>query len=155
MLSSGVQGMLASIAGTATAISSGTIAAGPVLFASSANAAAAPGVGFAASPTAGVGYDINVGLPALMYAGVVAFYWASTFVSFNVDPIFLKNSLRIVNPSSTVISFSDGINGAGMQTTAPANASDTGTKGSFAFDSGFIYICTSTNTWKRVAVATF
>lgn len=39
--------------------------------------------------------------------------------------------------------------------TAPANASDTGTTGEIRIVDGFIYICTATNTWKRVAIATW
>ena len=38
---------------------------------------------------------------------------------------------------------------------APANASATGTAGTVLTDSGFIYVCTATNTWKRVAIATW
>jgi len=37
----------------------------------------------------------------------------------------------------------------------PANASDTGTAGDVAWDANFIYICVATNTWKRVAIATW
>lgn len=40
-------------------------------------------------------------------------------------------------------------------TTAPANASATGTAGDIKWDSSYIYICTATNTWKRVAIATW
>lgn len=38
---------------------------------------------------------------------------------------------------------------------APASASATGTAGQIAYDSGFLYVCTATNTWKRVAIATW
>lgn len=51
MLASGVQGMLVSIAGTATAISSGAVAAGPVYFTD--GNAAAPGISFAGDHTTG------------------------------------------------------------------------------------------------------
>lgn len=37
----------------------------------------------------------------------------------------------------------------------PASASATGTTGDVAWDTGFIYVCTATNTWKRAAVATW
>jgi hypothetical protein len=37
----------------------------------------------------------------------------------------------------------------------PANAAAAGVAGSITWDSGFIYICTATNTWKRVAIATW
>jgi hypothetical protein len=38
---------------------------------------------------------------------------------------------------------------------APATASSTGTAGQIAYASGFIYVCTATDTWKRVAIATW
>ena len=46
--------------------------------------------------------------------------------------------------------------GAGAQIVpAPANASARGSAGEWAWDSGFIYVCTALNTWKRVAIATW
>lgn len=38
---------------------------------------------------------------------------------------------------------------------APASAAAAGTKGQMAFDTGFIYVCTALNTWKRIAIATW
>lgn len=37
----------------------------------------------------------------------------------------------------------------------PANATDTGTAGTITWDASFIYICISSNTWKRVAISTW
>lgn len=37
----------------------------------------------------------------------------------------------------------------------PANASAAGTAGEIAWDSGHLYVCVATNTWKRVAISTF
>lgn len=37
----------------------------------------------------------------------------------------------------------------------PATASSTGTTGQITWDSSFVYVCTSTNTWKRAAIATW
>lgn len=37
----------------------------------------------------------------------------------------------------------------------PASAAATGTTGQIEWDSGFVYVCTATNTWKRVAIATW
>lgn len=37
----------------------------------------------------------------------------------------------------------------------PASASAAGTVGTISWDSSFIYICVATNTWKRVAIATW
>lgn len=39
--------------------------------------------------------------------------------------------------------------------TAPASATATGTTGEIRIDANFIYICTATNTWKRVAISTW
>ena len=39
--------------------------------------------------------------------------------------------------------------------TTPASAAATGTIGTIAWDTGFLYICTGTDTWKRVAIATW
>jgi hypothetical protein len=40
-------------------------------------------------------------------------------------------------------------------TLIPASASATGSEGQIAWDSAFIYVCIATNTWKRVAIATW
>lgn len=37
----------------------------------------------------------------------------------------------------------------------PSSASDTGTVGTISWDASYIYICTATDTWKRVAIATW
>jgi len=42
-----------------------------------------------------------------------------------------------------------------MEGTAPASATATGTAGDLRYDSGYIYVCTATDTWKRVAIATW
>jgi hypothetical protein len=39
--------------------------------------------------------------------------------------------------------------------TAPANASDTGTLGEIRITADYIFICVTTNTWKRAAIATW
>jgi hypothetical protein len=38
---------------------------------------------------------------------------------------------------------------------APANASSTGTAGTVAYDSSYVYVCISSNTWKRAAISTW
>jgi hypothetical protein len=37
----------------------------------------------------------------------------------------------------------------------PASAADTGNAGDICWDSGYVYVCTATNTWKRAAIATW
>lgn len=43
----------------------------------------------------------------------------------------------------------------GEKVAAPSTAASTGTTGQWATDTGFFYSCTATNTWKRVAIATW
>ena len=40
-------------------------------------------------------------------------------------------------------------------TTVHASASATGTAGQIAYQSGFLYICVATDTWQRIAIATW
>lgn len=42
-----------------------------------------------------------------------------------------------------------------VATQTPASAAATGTTGTIAWDGSFLYVCTSTNAWKRVAIATW
>jgi len=42
-----------------------------------------------------------------------------------------------------------------VDTHTPSSASDTGTAGTVAWDSNYIYVCTAANTWKRAAIATW
>ena len=42
-----------------------------------------------------------------------------------------------------------------LTTETPASAAAAGTAGQIAWDTGFIYVCTATNTWERVAIATW
>jgi len=42
-----------------------------------------------------------------------------------------------------------------ISSTVPANASDTGTAGMLAYDADYLYVCVATDTWKRVAIATW
>ena len=37
----------------------------------------------------------------------------------------------------------------------PASATATGVKGSIEYDGSFLYVCVATNTWLRVAIATW
>jgi hypothetical protein len=42
-----------------------------------------------------------------------------------------------------------------VQTGTPASSSATGIAGAIEWDSSYLYVCTATNTWKRVAIATW
>jgi hypothetical protein len=39
--------------------------------------------------------------------------------------------------------------------TTPASATATGTVGTIAWDTNFVYVCVATNTWKRAALTTW
>lgn len=57
-----------------------------------------------------------------------------------------STSSRVVTPQILAQKFL-------TNTTVPASATATGRVGQFAYDSSFLYICTATNTWRRVAIA--
>ncbi len=77
----------------------------------------------------------------------------------------------LYNPATTILGFvSNGVeymrlDSTGLDITSdrirlrtaktPASAAATGAQGDIAWDASFIYICTATNTWKRVAIATW
>lgn len=42
-----------------------------------------------------------------------------------------------------------------VEEVTPASASAAGVKGLIVFDSNYIYVCIATDTWKRVAIATW
>jgi hypothetical protein len=58
----------------------------------------------------------------------------------------ITNSLQL-NGSANVLRI--------VNSQTPASASATGTAGTIAWDTSYIYVCTATNTWKRVAIATW
>ena len=66
------------------------------------------------------------------------------------------NALYIRNSSNTKLFTirDDGLLNYSV-TKTPSSASDTGTTGDIAWDSNYIYVCVATNTWKRVAIATW
>jgi len=61
--------------------------------------------------------------------------------------------------NSTAATFAGAVTIAGTVihtlSATPASASATGTVGTMSWDASYIYICTATNTWKRVAIATW
>jgi hypothetical protein len=44
---------------------------------------------------------------------------------------------------------------SGKKVSVPATASSTGTAGDYAVESGYAYFCVATDTWERVAIATW
>jgi len=68
------------------------------------------------------------------------------FLTTNKKPTFPWNSwfqavaVRLTRPVSNV---------------PPATSASAGSPGQIAFDANFLYICTATNTWKRIALVAF
>ena len=42
-----------------------------------------------------------------------------------------------------------------ITSSVPSTASSTGVAGTLAYDSSYLYVCVATNTWNRVAIATW
>ena len=57
-------------------------------------------------------------------------------------------SVRTVNVSIFAANLS-------LSNSVPANASSSGIAGTIRYDSSYVYICTATDTWKRVAISTW
>lgn len=67
-------------------------------------------------------------------------------------PLSITNG-QVATFGGNVVLSGNNLNMATQNT--PASAAATGTKGDIRHDSSFIYVCTATNTWKRVAIATW
>jgi len=78
-------------------------------------------------------------------AGIHRWYCASAIDNGATDKMELTNTLFTLSNVSLVIATSN----------APSSATSTGVTGQITWDTGFIYVCTATNTWKRVAIATW
>lgn len=59
------------------------------------------------------------------------------------------------NASVRTVAFSTVSANIVLSNTTPANSSASGLKGTLAYDSDYLYICTSNNVWKRITLETF
>ncbi len=84
----------------------------------------------------------------------------------NAAPAFGLDVTGVIRASSTLVGASLNLGGGAIiistalgitlpLSIAPAAANSTGTAGQIVADTGFIYVCTTTNTWKRVEIATW
>lgn len=65
--------------------------------------------------------------------------------------VTVKNALSLAHATGDATFAGD----VSVPTKTPASASATGTTGTISWDANYIYICTATDTWKRVAIATW
>ena len=66
------------------------------------------------------------------------------------DPTKATDLNNVINALLNMLT-SDGY----LSSQAPAAAGSTGTAGTITYESGFLYVCVATDTWQRVAIATW
>jgi len=70
--------------------------------------------------------------------------------------VLIGSRIDSVNDTQVTYNFTvASIVGTIADVTAPTSATSTGTTGQIATDANYIYVCTATNTWKRVAIASW
>ncbi len=82
----------------------------------------------------------------------------NTFVQFNDSNDISGSPGFTFNKTSNNVSIANTLGTAQLTITAsnpPATALATGVAGTIAWDTNYIYVCIATNTWKRVAIATW
>lgn len=79
---------------------------------------------------------------------------AGHFTSLASTSGALNGSLGATTPSTVVATTSTSTTLI-TATHTPASSSAAGVAGTIAWDTGFVYICSATNTWLRVAIATW
>ena len=60
-----------------------------------------------------------------------------------------------LNGTSTSVAIIQGNRARIVNSKTPASASDTGTTGDVCWDASYLYVCTASNTWRRIAHATW
>ena len=81
---------------------------------------------------------------------------ADTHIALDIKNTAGTSTCTIDGEGSIALSSDLNVNGdLIMAIKTPASAVDTGIIGEIAHDTNFIYVCTATNTWKRIAVATW
>ena len=76
-------------------------------------------------------------------------------VTGNVTGNVSGSAATVTAAAQTAITSLGTLTSLKLATSTPASASAAGTMGTIAWDTGYIYVCTATNTWKRVAIATW
>lgn len=82
---------------------------------------------------------------------------SSTLFSINYWDGAADHLFQTISTSGNV-AFSNDVSISGklvVPTSTPASSSATGTTGTITWDSSYIYVCVSTNAWKRVAIASW
>ena len=94
----------------------------------------------------------------LLDIGSGVYKYAQLSKLLSVIPFTTSGKIETTNTSADSIKTAGGISVAGQLITGtktPASATATGTTGTICWDANYIYVCIATNTWKRVAIATW
>jgi hypothetical protein len=118
----------------------------------------------------GVQVDLKIGATSTGSLGQRSSY-TSAYITLGVSGAGLTggNSKSIIPADGGAIAASGAIdlgvptvlwgtgyfNKISVSQVTPATASATGTLGTIAWDASYMYVCIATNTWKRVAIATW
>ncbi len=79
---------------------------------------------------------------------------ALLYLNENDNVELYYNNVKTLETTSTGVSVTGQVNISALNT-AVTNASDTGTLGEIRFTADYIFVCVATDTWKRVAIATW
>lgn len=103
-------------------------------------------------------YDVG-GNDRLYFHPTIFALGSTTAMAWASDTsVYSAKDLGLARASAGLLKVTDGSTGLGgiaIASQTPASASATGTQGQIAWDADYIYVCTATNTWKRVAIATW
>ena len=96
--------------------------------------------------TVRVGVDRSTG----GFSGSAYAYFVSVASGRNIQNVV--NGTAVTSVSSTGLAVTGDIS---VSTKTPASAAAAGVAGTITWDANYLYVCTATNTWKRVAIATW
>ena len=100
----------------------------------------------AGTSSGGVGF----GNSATTYFPSGSYLWSSGSITLATGGV--SNNALVIDSSKNAVFYGKLTVATGN---APASASASGTTGTIAWDSSYVYVCTATNTWKRAALATW
>ena len=110
----------------------------------------ATGTGLSVTANATIGGRLTAGTSVVDQAYVAADAFQTNSSSFTAT-----SSAVLCSFGTTFTTFDATIVSCKITGSAPASATAAGTTGTIVTDSGYIYVCTATDTWTRVAVATW
>jgi hypothetical protein len=110
----------------------------------------ATGTGLDVTASISVGSQLTAGTSTVSQTAVTADGFQTNNSSFTASSSAVSTSF-----GTTFTTFDATITTCKITGSAPASAGAAGTTGTIVTDADYIYVCTATNTWKRVAIATW